>query len=138
MGRVLDREVQRARGGARGARGVWARGGRAGGGGMGGTHLQRQSRSRGGEHNLPVVLGLSLPVQDAHGGGHVLTLAASHLAGSHLAGRARLICQMTALANPKVHLNSFESEGDSSAAADTMARPMMRAASRPMVRAASV
>ena len=73
IGRVLHREVQRARGGARGARRVWARGGRAGGGGMGGTHLQRQSRSRGeGEHNLPVVLGLSLPrqvpVQDAHGG----------------------------------------------------------------------
>ena len=47
---------------------AYARGGRAGGGGRGRTHLQRQSRSRGGEHNLPVVLGLSLPVQDAHGG----------------------------------------------------------------------
>ena len=73
------------------ARGVWARGG-----GMGGTHLQRQSRSRGEvELNLLVVLGLSLPrqlpVQDAHGGGHLLTLAGSHLAGRHLAGRARLI-----------------------------------------------
>ena len=67
------------------ARGVWARGG-----GMGGTHLQRQSRSRGGEHNLRVVLGLSLPVQDAHGGSCV-DMAGSHLAGRHLAGRARLI-----------------------------------------------
>jgi hypothetical protein len=61
--------------------------GRAGGGGMGGTHLQRQSRSRGEvELNLLVVLGLSLPrqlpVQDAHGGGHLLTLAGSSGASS--------------------------------------------------------